>query len=233
MLKLENVQGGYTKGCQILKGINLHINSGEVVGIIGMNGCGKSTLGKAVMNMLPFSTGQIIFKGKDISCLSVHQIKKAGIGMVLQGGRVFHNMTVWEHLQFACNKLSRYDINYRVDEIEDKFGFSLFGAGITSNRKAGYLSGGEKQQLVLMMALLVKPDLLILDEISSGLSPKNVTLVTKVLKNLISDRTISVMFIEQNIKLAIQLADRLILLEQGCIKQTIPIDSTFDYSDNV
>lgn len=230
MLKLDNIQGGYTKGSQILHGIDLQIGPGEVVGIIGLNGSGKSTLGKAIMNMIPFRSGQLNFNGKDISRLPVHQIHRTGISMVLQGGRVFPNMTVWEHLQFSNSKRSKLDLNKRVAELEEEFGLGIYTAGIAANLKASYLSGGEKQKLVLMMALLNKPDLLILDEISAGLSPTNVLLVTTVLKKMIANRTMGIMLIEQNIRLATELADRLLLLERGIIDQQFDIDSTFDFN---
>lgn len=227
MLKLENIKGGYAKGCQILQGIDLQIKPGEVVGIIGLNGSGKSTLGKAIMNMIPFRSGQLTMNGEDISRLPVHQVQKAGISMVMQGGRVFSNMTVLEHLQFANNQLSEVILISRMKEIYERFGLEIYSLR-KSNRKASYLSGGEKQQLVLMMALLNQPELLILDEISAGLSPANQTRVIDSILKMKESNSISIILIEQNIKMATQLSDRLLILERGVIDQQFLIDNTFN-----
>jgi len=230
MLKLENIQGGYISGSLVLQGIDLLMHPGEVVGIIGLNGCGKSTLGKAILNMLPFRSGNIFFKGLDLSRLNVHQLHDAGIGMLMQGGRVFSQMTTWEHLKFAGKSMTEKAIKNRLKEIEEQYGLIIFTAGIAFNSKGSYLSGGQKQHLALMMALLNKPKLLILDEVSAGLSPGNVLMVAEVIKKLKEDKTIGIILIEQNIKLASQLSDRLLLLERGIIDQEFKIDDTFDFN---
>jgi ABC-type branched-subunit amino acid transport system ATPase component len=230
MLKLENIQGGYIPGSLVLQGIDLLMHPGEVVGIIGLNGCGKSTLGKAILNMLPFRSGNIFFKGLDLSRLNFHQLHDAGIGMLMQGGRVFSQMTTWEHLKVAGKNMTEKAIKNRLKEIEEQYSLTIFTAGIAFNRKGSYLSGGQKQQLALMMALLNKPKLLILDEVSAGLSPGNVLMVAEVIKKLKEDKTIGIILIEQNIKLASQLSDRLLLLERGIIDQEFKIDNAFDFN---
>lgn len=230
MFKLENIQGGYTPGSMVLQGIDLVINPGEVVGIIGLNGCGKSTLGKAVMNLIPFRTGGVIFNGQQISNISSNRIHDAGISMVMQGGRIFPHMTIWEHFQFASNNKSDIEIKKRLKELEEQYELYTFIAENASNRRGSYLSGGEKQQLSLIMALLNKPHLLILDEISAGLSPSNLMMITNALEKLKDEGTISIMLIEQNIKLATQLSNRLLLLERGIIDQQYKIDVSFDFN---
>lgn len=230
MLKLENIQGGYIPGSLVLQGIDLEINPGEVVGIIGLNGCGKSTLGKAVMNMLPHRYGKILFKGQDVSHLSTHRLHKSGIGMVMQGGRVFPHMTVWEHFQLAADNKSEKDIKKRLAEIAELSGLSKFVSGNRLQNKGSYLSGGEKQQLALILALLNQPQLLILDEISAGQSSGNVSKISVAIENLKSLKIMAIILIEQNIRLAAKLSERLLLLERGIIDQQFVCDETFDFN---
>ena len=192
MLKLENIQGGYIPGSLVLQGIDLLVHPGEVVGIIGLNGCGKSTLGKAVLNMLPFRSGRIFFKGLDLSHFTAHQLHDSGIGMLMQGGRVFPQMTIWENLKIAGKNKTEKEIKNRLKEIEEQYGLIIFTDGIAFNRKGSYLSGGQKQQLALMMALLNQPELLIMDEVSAGLSPGNVLMVAEVIKKLKADNEIEI-----------------------------------------
>ncbi|MCX6305394.1 MAG: ATP-binding cassette domain-containing protein [Bacteroidetes bacterium] len=231
MLKLENIQGGYTPGSLVLQGVDLQVQQGEVIGIIGLNGCGKSTLGKAVLNMLPFRTGKISLKGRDVSHLPVHHLHNFGIGMVMQGGMIFPHMSVWEHLQLVGKSKSEKDLKKRVSEIEEQYGLVIFAPGTALNRKGSFLSGGEKQQLALMMALLDNPEWLILDEVSAGLSPGNVSMVAELIKVLKTEGKLGIILMEQNIKLAVQLSDHLLLLERGVIDKHFVVDKDFDINN--
>ena len=231
MLILENIHGGYRPGSQVLQGIDLEIKAGETVGIIGLNGCGKSTLGKAVLNILPFREGRVMLGGIDVSKMHPHQLRQHGIAMVLQGGRVFPNMTVLEQLKLAGNEQSDLAIIKRLSEVENITGLTIFVSGKQDSflkRKGNHLSGGEKQQLSLIMALLSNPRLLILDEASAGLSPGNLMKMTVVIEKLKAIQSMAIMLIEQNIRLAVRLSDRLLLLERGIIGQQFEIDETFD-----
>jgi ABC-type branched-subunit amino acid transport system ATPase component len=228
MLEIRNIQGGYTQGSNVLQSISLLIQPGETVGIIGLNGCGKSTLGKAVMNILPFRTGELRFYGKDISYLSPHGLRNAGITMVMQGGRIFKNMTIGEHFRIAANEKNEPELKKKVEEVENLIGITKFTLENRWQQKGSYLSGGEKQQLVLLMALLQKPELLILDEISAGLSPANLELTLNVIAHIKSQSKLSIMLIEQNLRLACKLSNRLLLLERGIIDKEFVIDKNFD-----
>ena len=101
ILKINNLWGGYKEGVDILRGISMEVQQGEAVGIIGLNGSGKSNFGKAIMNMIPFRKGEIIFKGEDITSLTTSQLAHRGISIMQQGGKVFPNLSVWENLQLA------------------------------------------------------------------------------------------------------------------------------------
>ena len=102
ILKIKDLWGGYTEGVDILRGISMEVQLGEAVGIIGLNGSGKSTFGKAIMNMIPIRRGEILFDGEDITALTTNQLAHRGISIMQQGGRVFPNLSVWDNLQLAA-----------------------------------------------------------------------------------------------------------------------------------
>lgn len=213
-LMINGLHAGYVKDIEILKGIDIDIKSGEVLGVIGLNGSGKSTLGKAIMNILPYRNGKICFNDEDISTYSTKELTKRGLAIMRQGGQVFLTLTVKENLDIAFGAKS--DTQYRelitrmvpLLNGEDK---SIYG------RTADKLSGGQRHQLALAMALATRPTLLILDEPSAGLSPAAVermyTLLTEVKRSL----NVTIILIEQNINKAISFCDRCVLLSQGVI----------------
>lgn len=230
MLELKNIKGGYEPGNMVLQGINLKIASGEVVSVIGLNGCGKSTLVKAIMNMLPYRQGMVILNSVDLINLPMNRMKEMGIALVMQGGRIFPNMTIQEHLHLAGNTHNVKGLKKNLQTIDEQYGLVKFTKQLTLTCRGSYLSGGEKQQLALIMALLNEPKFLILDEISAGLSPKNISLIAEAIDNLKNQRKIGILLIEQNIKLATRLADRIILLERGIIDKEYKIDENFELS---
>ena len=207
ILELKNIKGGYTKGVDILRGVNLSVENGEALGIIGLNGSGKSTLGKSIMNMLPYQSGAILYEGNDISDLSTSEIASKGISIMHQGGKVFDNMTVNENLSLAGEMDS--DFKELIPLLKENIG----------SRMADRLSGGQRHQLALAMALLTHPRLVILDEPSAGLSPKAVEEMYQVLSVVKERLGVSIILIEQNISKAISFCDRSILIAQGQIEQ--------------
>ena len=228
MLNLYNIKGGYVPGSLVLQGISLEVKPAEVVGIIGLNGCGKSTLGKAVMNLLPFRQGSIALNGKDISRLSPDQMLKAGISMMMQGGRIFRHMTVMEHLMMAANTQNEKIIKNKLESLDFLYKISTFTSNNWFSQRGSYLSGGEKQKLALTMALMNQPQLLILDEVSAGLSPTNLEMVATALEHIKASKKMGILLIEQNIRLAARLSDRLLLLEHGIIDHKFHTDASFD-----
>ena len=207
ILELKNIKGGYTKGVDILRGVNLSVKNGEALGIIGLNGSGKSTLGKSIINMLPYQSGTILFEGNDISYLSTSVIASKGISIMHQGGKVFDNLTVNENLSLA----GKMDSSFKelIPLLKEDIG----------SRMADRLSGGQRHQLALAMALLTHPRLVILDEPSAGLSPKAVEEMYKILSAVKDNLGVSIILIEQNISKAISFCDRSILIAQGQIEQ--------------
>ena len=207
ILELKDIKGGYTKNVDILRGVSLSIEEGEALGIIGLNGSGKSTLGKSIMNMLPHQSGTIILDGEDISELSTSEIANRGISIMHQGGKVFDSLTVDENLSLAGKMSSEFQML-----------IPLLQEGI-GRRMADRLSGGQRHQLALAMALLNRPRLVILDEPSAGLSPKAVDDMYSILSIVKKELGISIILIEQNISKAISFCDRSLLIAQGQIEQ--------------
>lgn len=211
---IKDLHAGYVKEIEILKGIDIDIKSNEVLGVIGLNGSGKSTFGKAIMNILPYRNGQICFEGKEVSSLSTKDLTKLGLSIMRQGGQVFLTMTVKENLDIAFGTKS--DPQYRA-LITRMVPFLNGEDKSILSRTADKLSGGQRHQLALAMALATRPSLLILDEPSAGLSPAAVERMYALLTEVKHSMNVTIILIEQNINKAISFCDRCVLLSQGTI----------------
>lgn len=211
ILKINNLWGGYQEGVDILRGISLEVQQGEAVGIIGLNGSGKSTFGKAIMNMIPFRKGEIFFEGEDITSFTTSQLSHRGISIMQQGGKVFQNLSVWDNMRIA----SRGDFSLLADIIPllQKSKKEL------QNLMADKLSGGQKHQISLAMTLATYPRLVILDEPSAGLSPKAVEEMYEMLCAIRSKTNVTIILIEQNIAKTIEFCNRNFMIGQGSIKK--------------
>lgn len=207
ILKINNLWGGYQDGVDILRGISLEVQQGEAVGIIGLNGSGKSTFGKAIMNMVPFRKGEIFFEGEDITSLTTSQLSHRGISIMQQGGKVFPNLSVWDNMQLASqgDDFSIADIIPLLQKSKKEL----------QNMMADKLSGGQKHQLSLAMTLASNPRLVILDEPSAGLSPKAVEEMYKILQAIREFMGVTIILIEQNISRALGYCERSLLMEMG------------------
>lgn len=209
LLEVQNVYAGYVKDLHILKGINFHIAPGELVAVIGPNGAGKSTLAKAIFGLLTAATGQIIFKGQNISQLKSDKIVRLGMCYVPQITNVFASLSVEENLEMGAFIRSG-SIKFLKDKI-----YTMFPRlGSRRKQKAGTLSGGERQMLAMGKALMLEPELLLLDEPSAALSP---ILVNSVLEQVkaINQAGTAIVLVEQNAKKALAMADRGYVLENG------------------
>ena len=218
ILKINDLWGGYQQGVDILRGISIEVQQGEAVGIIGLNGSGKSTFGKAIMNMIPIRRGQIIFDGEDITALSTSQLAHRGISIMQQGGKVFPNLSVWDNLQLASGNSQLSTLNSQLCGIVPLL---QHPKKELQHLMADKLSGGQKHQLSLAMTLAASPRFVILDEPSAGLSPKAVEEMYNILHLVRERMNISIILIEQNISKAIEFCDRSILLQQGQIAKRI------------
>lgn len=209
LLTVKDVYAGYVKDLYILQGINFAINAGELVAVIGPNGAGKSTLAKAIFGLLPPSYGEIQFQGKNIAGLKPNQIVQRGMCYVPQVSNVFASLSVEENLEMGA-----FICKGSVAPLKDKI-YTMFPILAERRRqKAGTLSGGERQMLGMGRALMLDPDLLILDEPSAALSP---ALVSSVFEQIqaINETGKAIMLVEQNARKALEMSHRGYVLENG------------------
>jgi len=197
-----------------IKGIDLYVNRGEVVTILGANGAGKTTTLRTISGLLKPISGEIIFDGKAISQLPAHEIVSLGMSHSPEGRRVFGTLSVEENLMMGAYSLKKYDAKtlewiYEIlPRLKER-----------QKQLAGTLSGGEQQMLAIGRAIMSKPQLLILDEPSLGLAPVLVKVIFKAIKQIASSG-VTVLLVEQNAKAALKLADRGYVLELGKITHT-------------
>ena len=211
MLKISNVETFYGK-IQALRGVNININKGEIVSLIGSNGAGKSTLLMTISGVNKAKTGEIIFEGKNIEKYEPHDIVDLGIAQAPEGRRIFSRLTVEENLRLGAHANEKgkfFDID--VKDIYDLF-------PVLSDRKSqrgGTLSGGEQQMLAIGRAFMNRPKVLLLDEPSLGIAPKLVNQIFLAIKNINKEKKVTIFLVEQNAKKALELADRAYVLVNG------------------
>lgn len=210
MLTLENVSFGYGP-VVICEEINLTINPGEVVCLLGRNGMGKTTLLEGLMGMNSHKEGRILFKGQDVAKLPTHSRAKAGLGLVPQGRRVFADISVRDNLRLGT--LAHYSVCQPIPEIIFEF-FPILYERL--DQKANTLSGGEQQMLAIGRALAGEVDVLLLDEPSEGLSPLIVDAIGELITKL-GQRSMTILIAEQNLSFALNVAQRGYVLEKGRI----------------
>ena len=209
LLEVKNVHAGYVKDLNILQGINFKIAPGELVAVIGPNGAGKSTLAKTIFGLLTPQKGKIIFKGKNIAGLKSDKIVKQGMCYVPQITNVFASLSIEENLEMGA-----FIRNGSLDSLKQKIYTMFPKLGSRRRQKAGTLSGGERQMLAMGKALMLEPDLLLLDEPSAALSPILVNSVLEQVKAINQTGT-AIVLVEQNAKKALAMADRGYVLENG------------------
>ncbi len=210
MLELESVETFYGR-IKILMGISMNLRGGELVAVLGANGAGKSTLLKTIMGITPAEYGVIRFRGKRIETLDTDVITRSGISMVPEGRLLFGDLTVKENL--AMGAYIRSDHKGIQQDMEKMFEY-FPRLKERQSQKAGLLSGGEQQMLVIARALMSRPQLLLLDEPSLGLSPLLVAEIFNIIKEIHEAGT-DVLVVEQNIKLAMGIAGFVYIMENG------------------
>lgn len=211
MLEINKINVFYGK-FQALREVSLKVGKGEIVALIGPNGAGKTTTLRTISGLLKPSKGSITFNGKEISQLPPHEITKLGIGLVPEGRQLFEKMTVYENLLIGGHIKPKSEIK---DSLE--WCFQIFPRlQERRDQLAGTLSGGEQQMLAIARTLMLKPALLLADEISLGIMPILAFELFKILEK-IRDEGFTILIVEQHIKTALELSDRGYLMEQGSI----------------
>jgi branched-chain amino acid transport system ATP-binding protein len=208
MLDVEEIHTYYGDS-YVLQGVSLAIDPGRVVGLLGRNGMGKTTLVRSIIGFTPPRRGRVRFKGQDITGWVSNRVVALGLGLVPQGRRVFPTLSVRENLRVAARERAG---RWTVERVMDLFPRLRERA----ENRAGKLSGGEQQMLAIARALVTNPDLLLMDEPTEGLAPLLVREVGRVIESL-KGEGLSILLVEQNLPLALRIADHVHVLSRGRI----------------
>jgi len=219
LLQVSGLTVAYNRVVQVLHGVDLKVYQGEFVAILGANGAGKSTLLKAISGMLAseggaITSGSVLLKGQPVTGVPTRKMVRAGVMHVMEGRFVFPDLTVEENLQMGAS--SRSDRKAAGADLERVFGYF---PRLVERRaiRAGYLSGGEQQMLVIGRALMARPSILLLDEPSMGLSPLLVKEVFRIVTEIRAKESLTILLVEQNARQALSVADRALVMEHGKI----------------
>ncbi|EFV90347.1 ABC transporter-related protein [Dietzia cinnamea P4] len=219
LLSMSGVRAGYG-GSEVVHGVDLEVPAGGVAAILGHNGAGKTTLLRTAVGLLPCKGGTIEFDGEDITSLRPHARVARGIGYVPQGQQSFTQLTTAENLQLVADGRKRGKA--LIDESLD-----LFPAlKELLDRKAGLLSGGQRQQLAIARTLITEPRMLVLDEPTEGIQPNVVAEIERIIVDLASRGDLSVLLVEQHVGFSLRASDVYYVMESGRISHSGASDAT-------
>ncbi len=212
LLSVEGLVAGYG-GITAVKGIEMTVEEGEIVTLIGSNGAGKSTTLRTISGLVRARAGRIRFRDRLITTLAPHRIVSLGISQVPEGRGIFHRQTVQENLQLGAFQRRDREVAADMNMV-----YSLFPRlKERANQSGGTLSGGEQQMLAIGRAMMARPSLLLMDEPSMGLSPLLVETIFETIKTIRGQGT-TILLVEQNAAMALEVADRAYVLESGIIR---------------
>jgi branched-chain amino acid transport system ATP-binding protein len=218
MLALDAVNAHYGKS-HVLHGVSLRVERGEVVGLLGRNGVGKSTTLKAVMGLVRPTGGRVTLEDRDITGLPPHRLARMGIAWVPEDRRIFKLLSVFENLRTG---LDRGDVSEarRAELLEKVYG--SFPVLAERRRQAGgTLSGGEQQMLAIARAMMLEPKIILLDEPTEGLMPRMVAQIREIIRVLHRDG-VAILLVEQNVPLTLDVAERVYIMEKGVVRHHAP-----------
>jgi branched-chain amino acid transport system ATP-binding protein len=214
LVAVEGLHTYYGKS-HILHGVSLTIGRGEVVGLLGRNGVGKSTTLKTIMGLVYPRQGKVVLEGRPVTALPAHKIAKLGIAYVPEDRRIFRLLTVLENLRTGLDRLGVTDA--RKQELLDKV-FAYFPVlGERRNQAGGTLSGGEQQMLAIARAMMLEPKIILLDEPTEGLMPRMVTQIHQIIDALHREG-VAILLVEQNVPLTLEASQRVYIMEKGAIR---------------
>ncbi|MFK7859366.1 MAG: urea ABC transporter ATP-binding subunit UrtE [Granulosicoccus sp.] len=209
MICIEDYRAGYGQS-EVLHGLNVELGRNEIVAIVGRNGMGKTTLMKSLMGLVPSTRGHLHVDTVDVTDMKSFDRVRAGLGYVPQGRMIFPAMSVKENIETGLTSTGEKEIPSDL--------FELFPVlKDMSNRRGGNLSGGQQQQLAIARALATKPKALLLDEPTEGIQPSIIREMARVLKRIRNERQLSILVSEQVLSFAMDIADRVLVLENGQI----------------
>ncbi len=211
MLSVTGLHAGYGR-IPILNGVDFDVNQGEVVGILGHNGMGKTTLIRTLMGFIEAKSGRIQLDGRDLTRAPVHRRVRAGFGYVPQGREIFPRMSVRDNLRFAV-AASGEDESTTLERILQQFARLV----PLLDREGGALSGGEQQILAIARCLCSNPTLMFLDEPTEGIQPSIVEQIIELLQGLKERLNLTIVLVEQNLEFVSRLSDRILIIQKGAI----------------
>jgi branched-chain amino acid transport system ATP-binding protein len=218
MLTLDNVHTYYGKS-HILHGVSIEVRAGEVVGLLGRNGVGKSTTLKTIAGLVRPAQGRIVFEGKDIAGMAPHHLPKIGIAWVPEDRRIFKLLTVIENLRTGLDRRGVDD--KRRDGLLAKVYESFPVLKERQHQFGGTLSGGEQQMLAIARAMMLEPKIILLDEPTEGLMPRMVSQIADIVKVLHRDG-VAILLVEQNVPLTLEASNRCYIMEKGVVRHHAP-----------
>jgi len=214
LVELEAVHTHYGKS-HILDGVSLRVGRGEVVGLLGRNGVGKSTTLKTIMGLVQPSAGQVLLEGRPVSGLPAHRLARLGIGYVPEDRRIFRLLTVMENLRTGLDRHGMTEA--RKQELLDK-AFAYFPVlAERRNQAGGTLSGGEQQMLAIARAMMLEPKIILLDEPTEGLMPRMVSQIRQIIE-VLQREGVAILLVEQNVPLTLEASHRVYIMEKGAVR---------------
>jgi branched-chain amino acid transport system ATP-binding protein len=214
LIKVEDIHSHYGKS-HILHGVSLEVGKGEVVGLLGRNGVGKSTTLKAIMGLVHPSRGKVLFEGRPIAQLPPHRVARLGIGYVPEDRRIFRLLTVMENLRTGLDR-GGVSAARKKELLEKVYGYFPRLAE-RRGQAGGTLSGGEQQMLAIARAMMLEPKIILMDEPTEGLMPRMVSQIREVIEVLRREE-VAVLLVEQNVPLTLEASRRVYLMENGAIR---------------
>ncbi|HEY4911165.1 MAG TPA: ABC transporter ATP-binding protein, partial [Methylomirabilota bacterium] len=218
MLALDNVHTYYGKS-HILHGVSIEVQPGEVVGLLGRNGVGKSTTLKTVMGLVRPAEGRVIFEGRQIGGVAPHHLAHLGIAWVPEDRRIFRLLTVMENLRTGLERQGVTDA--RRKQMLDKVYGSFPVLAERRDQAGGTLSGGEQQMLAIARAMMLEPKIILLDEPTEGLMPRMVGQISEIIK-VLHGEGVAILLVEQNVPLTLEAASRVYIMEKGVVRHHAP-----------
>jgi branched-chain amino acid transport system ATP-binding protein len=214
MLALSDVHAHYGKS-HVLHGVSIDVAAGEVVGLLGRNGVGKSTTLKTIMGLVPPSSGKVLFEGRDLAGLPPHRLARLGIAYVPEDRRIFRLLTVLENLRTGLDRHGVTDA--RREALLEKVYRHFPVLRERRGQQGGTLSGGEQQMLAIARAMMLEPKIILLDEPTEGLMPRMVSQIREIIQVLHGDG-VAILLVEQNVPLTLEVCNRVYIMEKGAVR---------------